>query len=172
MIIIRQNAIKRFALMWWPAYASVVVVVVVSTKWGSRRPISRERFDLESSNFARTFKPVGSTTTPDMTSLYTVYKVSDFLFLMPQFNHNCLDVFSTSAYNDALVMVLSKYIVLRYCLADDSYTHFGCFAVIQSEMIAGFEIQGCCTIRIVVEVHSQHFLSTSTVLHWITPHQA
>ena len=33
--------------------------------------MSRERFDLESSNLARTFTPVGSTTTPDMTSLCT-----------------------------------------------------------------------------------------------------
>ena len=65
--IFRQNALRRFALMWWPAYAGVVVVV--STKWGSR--ISRERFDLESPNFAWTFIPVGSATTPDMTSLYT-----------------------------------------------------------------------------------------------------
>ena len=39
------------------------------TKWGSH--ISRERFDLEQPNFTRTFKHVGSTTTPDKTSLYT-----------------------------------------------------------------------------------------------------
>ena len=36
------------------------------TMWGSR--ISRERFDLESPTFARTFLPVGSTITRDMTS--------------------------------------------------------------------------------------------------------
>ena len=31
-----------------------------------------ERFDLESANFTRTFIPVGSTTTPEMTSLLPV----------------------------------------------------------------------------------------------------
>ena len=33
--------------------------------------ISRERFDLESQNFTRIFTPVGSSATPDMTSLAT-----------------------------------------------------------------------------------------------------
>ena len=37
--------------------------------WGSR--ISRERFDLDSPHFTRTFKMDGSTITPDMTSLAT-----------------------------------------------------------------------------------------------------
>ena len=47
-----------------PASSSSLSLFI--TKWGSR--ISRERFDLESPKFTRTFIPVGSTTTPDMTS--------------------------------------------------------------------------------------------------------
>ena len=43
-------------------------------KWGSR--ISREKFDLESPNFTRTFTQVGSNTTPDITSLTTSGRLS------------------------------------------------------------------------------------------------
>ena len=65
-MIFRQNAIMRFALMWWLAYAGDVCRrCSFITKWGSL--ISRDWFDLESPNFAWTFIPVGSTTTPDMT---------------------------------------------------------------------------------------------------------
>ena len=42
----------------------VVVVVIVAA-------LHKERFDLKSSNFTRTFTPVGSITTPDMTLLST-----------------------------------------------------------------------------------------------------
>ena len=44
-------------------------VVHSSRNWGTSA--SWERFDLESPNFSRTFMPLGSTTTLDMTSLAT-----------------------------------------------------------------------------------------------------
>ena len=49
----------RFGLMRWPAYAGVVRRRRRSfvTKW--RNHISRERFDIESTNFARASTPVG-----------------------------------------------------------------------------------------------------------------
>ena len=52
--------------MWWlAAYAGVVVVVVVRTKWYSR--MSWERFDLESPNVMWTFTPVDNNTGHDVT---------------------------------------------------------------------------------------------------------
>ena len=66
---VRCRLCRRIEMAFCPYVMTGVVVVIVSTKCGSR--ISLERFDLESSNFAWTFKPVGSTTTPDMTSLCT-----------------------------------------------------------------------------------------------------
>ena len=62
--------------MWWPAYTSSFV-----TKWGSL--ISRERIDLESPNFTWAFAPVGSITTPDLTSMTTSswQKVKDHCFV-------------------------------------------------------------------------------------------
>ena len=49
--------------------ASLSSLPLFVTKWGSR--ISRERFDVESPYFTRTFMPVGSTIAPDITSLST-----------------------------------------------------------------------------------------------------
>ena len=52
--LFRQDALSRFTLMWWLAYA--VVVVVVRHKLSL---IYRERFDVESPNFTCTFTKGG-----------------------------------------------------------------------------------------------------------------
>ena len=52
---------RRFTLMWWPASLSFLM------NWGIR--ISRERFDLESSNSTGTSIQTGQTFAPYMTSL-------------------------------------------------------------------------------------------------------
>ena len=73
LLIFRQNAFRRFALLQKGPSAYVVVVVVVAvvvqTKWGSR--ICGERFDLESPNFTSISRSAWPTLERDMTSLVT-----------------------------------------------------------------------------------------------------
>ena len=65
--VFRQNAFWRFALMWWPAHAGVIMVVVVRHKL-TQAYISRTVW-RRSPNFTGTFTPVGSISKPDLTSL-------------------------------------------------------------------------------------------------------
>ena len=64
--VYRQNAVLLNCHKVRRSASSLSLFV---TNGGSR--IYRERFDLESPNFTGTFKPVVSTTRPDMTSLTT-----------------------------------------------------------------------------------------------------
>ena len=56
---------------WLYVMTQLRPVSFVRQKIKSEAVISREQFDLESQNFTGTFAPVGCTTAPDMTSLYT-----------------------------------------------------------------------------------------------------